>query len=246
MKSHDFRNRLTALQRPTRELVLEPGDPGPEPITKIAGVPWWPTNRPRPQCRDGHEMSFVCQVRLCDVPGLQAYHGSLLSFHYCLECSYRGKMSWGWEDPGEAAGYEVALLPVGQGWDADRMGGVAEPIVDAFTVRFRDVLEVPLPDDLSLDVSEFPDDYPQVVDDLDENIYPGLSQVARSKIGGWPHWVQNNAWPPVKDRQRVEFVGQLDWMLCPRSPWCNGGYVYLFVLIADGNAIAGEMALQTM
>ena len=94
-------------------------------------------------------------------------------------------MSLGWESPGAAAGYDVALLPVGQDADADHTGIVAEPIVEPYTVRFRDVLEVPLPDDLDLYVSELPDDYPQVTGNLlEENIYPGLIQIARSKIGG--------------------------------------------------------------
>ncbi|MGH7137574.1 MAG: hypothetical protein ACREHD_17650, partial [Pirellulales bacterium] len=195
---------------------------------------------------DGHAMSFVCQVRLSDVPGIEACGNTLLSFHYCLECAYRGNMSWGWEDPGAAAGYDVALLSVAHDAPADVVGVVAEAIVEPYTVRFRDVLEVPWADDLDIYVSELPDDYPQVTGNLlEENIYPGLIQVARAKIGGWPHWEQNNAWPPAAARETVEFVGQLDWMLCPRAPWCNGGYAYLFVLLADGEPVAGEMALQT-
>lgn len=245
MTPDDFRDRLLAHQRPTRELLLQPGDPGPVPLTKVGGSPWWPAARPRPHCRDGHAMAFVFQLRLSDVPAFESCQDALLSFHYCLDCSNRGNMSWGWEDPGTSAGYDVAVLPIRHETQVDDAGMVAEAIVEAYTVRFRDVLEVPLPDDLDIYSSELPDDYPSRVADLDENIYPGVIQVARSKVGGWPHWVQNNAWPPARGRESVEFLGQLDWMLCPRSPWCNGGYAYLFMLLADGQPIAGELALQT-
>src|SRR5215469_10519145 len=125
MLADEFCDRLLAHLRPTRELILEPGDPGPAPLTKVGGIPWWPTARPRPHCRDGHPMSFVFQVRLSDVPGLEACREGLLSFHYCLECSYGGNMSWGWEDPGAAAGYDVAILPVAYDAQVDGAGVIA-------------------------------------------------------------------------------------------------------------------------
>src|SRR5262245_46513164 len=37
-----FRHQLREYAEKSRELVLTPGDPGPVPVTKIGGVPWWP------------------------------------------------------------------------------------------------------------------------------------------------------------------------------------------------------------
>src|SRR5262249_20929120 len=52
----DFQNQLREYTEKTRELVLTPGDPGPMPVTKISGTPWWPAGQPRPKCPNGHAM----------------------------------------------------------------------------------------------------------------------------------------------------------------------------------------------
>jgi len=88
-----FRSKLMEYSEKTRELVLSAGDPGPKPVTKIGGPPWWPAGRARPTCAKGHAMSFIAQVLLADVPALEQYSDRLLSFHYCDKCSKEGKMS---------------------------------------------------------------------------------------------------------------------------------------------------------
>ena len=111
MYSDDFRQQLLENQRPTREMIITSGDPGCEPITKISGVPWWPTGLSRPTCGNGHPMSFMAQFRLSDIPLFESQRDSLVSFHYCEQCSYEGNMSFGWNaDYGNITGYDVSVL----------------------------------------------------------------------------------------------------------------------------------------
>src|SRR5262249_48684289 len=138
----DFQNQLREYTEKTRELVLTPGDPGPIPVTKISGTPWWPAGQPRPKCPNGHAMSFVAQVLLADVPSLEKFSDQLLSFHYCDECSKEGKMSFGWRDPNHQ-GYDVTIHEVTAETSIDVLGLAAESIVDSYSVSFRDFEEVP-------------------------------------------------------------------------------------------------------
>ncbi|HUR39373.1 MAG TPA: DUF1963 domain-containing protein, partial [Planctomycetota bacterium] len=81
----------------TRKMLLKPGDPGPLPVTKVGGVPWWPEGQARPQCWQGHRLAFMAQVALDDVAQLAPDPG-LLSFHYCDECAHLGTVSFGGEN----------------------------------------------------------------------------------------------------------------------------------------------------
>jgi len=191
-------------------------------------------------------MSFVAQVRLADVPALRRFTNVLASFHYCVKCSYEGRMSHGWDDErGNKGGYDVAFLDTSRE-NPDRCGIVAESIVAPHTVvSFRDVVEIPKWEDLDLDIFDLPRDYPQGDDDFDEKIYPGLVHVARTKVGGWPTWVQSPAWPPNRAGTEVELICQLDWWLCEDAPWCNGGYAYVFAKVLPGEQLVGELAILT-
>ena len=51
----------------TRKMILKPGDPGPLPVTKVGGAPWWPESEARPKCWQGHRLAFMAQVALGDV-----------------------------------------------------------------------------------------------------------------------------------------------------------------------------------
>jgi hypothetical protein len=188
-------------------------------------------------------MSFVAQARLADVPALRRFASVLASFHYCQECAYDGHMPWGWNDRPDNKGYDISLFEMSQE-SPDQLGMTAEPIIAPHTVvGFRDVVEVPKPDDL--DIWYRPDDYPQGKDDFDENIYLGLVHVARAKLGGWPTWVQAPAWPPALEGTKTELIFQLDWSLCEKAPWCNGGYAYVFAKILPGQPLVGDLALLT-
>ena len=239
-----FRQALLEYKTLTREMVPSQGDPGAEPVTKISGVPWWPASLPRPTCEHGHLMAFMSQVLLSDVPALSGMRNTLMSFHYCETCMVEGKMSHGWDDSSGNRGYEVAILSETDKRVADGLGIVTESPVKPMSVMFREVVEVPMPDDLDI-IWDCPDDYPQGADDFDENICPGVVNVAKPKVGGWPRWVQNCAWPPQADDERVGFVCQLDWMTCQEAAWCLGGYAYLLVKIRDGQPTGGELALQS-
>lgn len=125
-----------ALYENVRDLLLTPGDPGPLPITKFAGVPWWPKDVPRPVCPEGHTMGFVAQIRLADVPGWES-DPDLLSFHYCYECMWDGDMAFGWGYTASQS-YAITLLnPTEQG-ETDGLGSIGVTDHRPYAVAFYD------------------------------------------------------------------------------------------------------------
>jgi hypothetical protein len=187
-------------------------------------------------------MSFIAQVLLSDVSRLEKYSDQLLSFHYCDECSKEGKMSFGWGGP-NPQGYGITIYEAAAVRQTDGLGLTAESIVDAHSVSFRDVEEVPGYADTCVLFTKRPEDYPGGKSDFDEEIYPGLVHVARSKVGGWPTWEQGANWPRDRPQDWLAFVLQLDMQLCPRTPWCNGN-VYLFVKPGPDGKLKGELVVQ--
>lgn len=248
MSPNDFRQVLLEHQRPTREMIVAPGDPGCEPITKISGIPWWPADVPRPTCNHGHAMSFMAQFLLSDVPPLESHDNSLVSFHYCQQCAYEGNMPIGWNPKfGNTPGYDVSVCDLISEKQPDLLGIIAEVVIDPQSVTFRDSMDAPGYEDTmySLDLHSIPEDYPQGADDFDENIYPGIIHVAKRKIGGWPTWVQHPGLPEIQDQERLHFLAQLDWWLCNRATWCSGGYAYLFLISSGTKILRCELVLQT-
>ncbi|MBB6048955.1 DUF1963 domain-containing protein [Armatimonas rosea] len=125
-----------ALYENVRDWLLTPGDPGPLPVTKFAGVPWWPKGTPRPVCPEGHTMGFVAQVRLADVPGWESDPG-LLSFHYCYECMWYGDMAFGWGDT-ESKSYAVTILYPTEQDGIDDLGSIGATDHKPYAVAFYD------------------------------------------------------------------------------------------------------------
>lgn len=105
-------------------------------------------------------------------------------------------------------------------------------------------VEVPLPEDAGIAWGKWPEDYPTLADDFDERLYHGVIHIRRSKVGGWPTWVQSPAWPPG-GRRRWSFVGQLDARIGDDVTWVAGGYAYLFVRRDGARPWSGELAIQT-
>jgi hypothetical protein len=188
-------------------------------------------------------MSFIAQVVLADVPGLEEYSDQLLSFHYCDECSKEGKTAFGWGSR-NPEGYDITIHKAMTATQTDGLGFAAEPIVDAHSLSFRDVEEVPGYADTCVYFVKRPEGYPAGKSDFDQEIYPGLIHVARSKLGGWPTWVQGADWPRDRPQEWLALVMQLDWQLCSRTPWCNGGYSYLFVKPDKPGGLKGELVIQ--
>lgn len=244
MSPDEFRSVMRKHLQVTRELILTPGDPGPLCITKLSGLPWWPAGTARPVCERGHAMPFVAQIRLSDVPILAQGEDCLLSFHYCEQCVSEGNMAWGWNDKANK-GYDISIFFDLDTKKPDREGLLHDPILDAYEVSFREVLEVPHDyQEVGLRFADRPGDYPQKTGDFDEHIYPGLVHVAKSKVGGWPTWVQGPEWPEAQLGETIRFVCQLDWGVCDRAPWCVGGYAYLFVREREGKALEGQLVIQ--
>ena len=233
MTPEELQSGLKKHERRTRQLILSEGDLTPSPVTRLFGVPWWPLGLERPACDHGHRMAFVAQLNLGDFSS--SYAERLLSFHYCLTCA---NMSYGWGDRNQS-GYSVTIHWTSERTDA--LGVASEFDLLPRAASFRDVVEVPLPEDIGINYDQLPEDYPTLEDDLDENLYPGLQHVAKSKIGGWPTWVQEPQWP--MGPSKMEFVCQLDWLLEEQLPWSGGGYAYLFAnLLAQEPR--GELLIQ--
>jgi len=249
ISSDEFRAHLLPYQRHARELIVTPGDPGCLPETKISGVPWWPSDRPRPHCSHGHAMSFMAQFLLSDIPTFESHGDSLVAFHYCHECSYEGNTSYGWDDRlGNKDGYDISVINGIAGRQPDGLGVIAEVAIDPQSVAFRNVMDAPGYEDTmrTIDLPSVPDDYPRGDDEFDEDIYPGVIHIARSKVGGWPTWVQNSEPPETNADEQLHFIGQLDWMLCDRATWCTGGYACLFLISSkDQASFRGELSVQT-
>jgi uncharacterized protein YwqG len=246
MSAQEFTQLLSKLAKPTREFKVSQDSEKPLPVTKVAGEPWWPAGMSRPKCRHGHSMAFVAQILLSDVPLSDMPANALLSFHYCNECTMGGQMSFGFFDD-ENDGYDLTILYDIDKADADMKGLSTPSITKSYDISFRDIEEVPggLCEDANIEHENFPEDYPQGKDDFDENVYPGLKHISNSKIGGWPSWVQYPEWPINEARERYIFLGQLDWWLFDGTPWCNGGYVYLFITNKPNSKLKAEMLIQT-
>ncbi len=242
--------------KPTKALLLQLGDLGAVPVTMIGGVPWWPGGVDRPKCSFGHFMSFVCQVRLCDVPGFAANDPGLLSFHYCQKCTEEGHGSNGWinnDDPVEATGYDVRIFEECEKVHPDGQGILAVDFMKPRRVTFVDWVEIPS----YTDFMETPTMQPllaQVEDEfinIDKNDIAkkpanqqGFAHVYASKLGGWPSWVQNPEWPEDDDAERLKLVIQLEHLEdVEYEYWCNGS-VYVFLSELPGKPRAAKMTMQ--
>jgi hypothetical protein len=236
-----FQKRLLLKSRGTKELKGDQRDPGPVPVTKVSGVPWWPRGRKRPHCRAGHPMSFVLQAWGPDIS--ESWEGrTLVSFHYCQQCAYEGRMSWGWGF-GRSDGYDVSIFDIDSA-EPDGLGLIAEPICEASFGTLPRRQEVPLPGDAGMRWRDPPEDYPSQANDLDENLYDGLIHIPRSKVGGWPSWVQDPSWP-LGGKWRWQFVGQIDSRTGRDASWAAGGYAYLFCRRSLTGRWHGELTIQT-
>lgn len=254
-----LRNAFLKFLKPTRRLVLEPGDPGQLPMTKIGGVPWWPEGKKRPHCPDGHAMSFIAQIRLSDVPGFEGDPG-LLSFHYCQECSYEGNMAFGWTstddstyDPLDSQRYDLTIFTDMENTPVDGLGIIAEDVESPYSVTFSDRMETPDWDEsneipeLSELVSEADEDeidfMMQDAYDFDESQFPDLVHIPVSKLGGWPSWVQYPEWPRDYPTEPLIFLAQLSPMGEDNETWCNG-LAYLFIHPISSKDRKAKLLLQ--
>lgn len=241
-------DKLLKYQKPTSELLTTPGDPGQLPVTKISGIPWWPSDVSRPYCpKYNHPMTFLMQINLADVPGCNSA-AELLSLHYCNICREQGGMSYGWSDSVNR-GYDVRVFSSPANFEPDSKGMIADPIIDPCSVGFIQKKEIP-------NGEVFLDELLPLMDDsfvlprqeFDENVYPGFIHVFRSKLGGWPTWVQYPEWPAYKDgkkTRKMDFVGQLDASISPQIPWILGGYLYIFASSDADPSGKAEIVLQT-
>ena len=229
-QNDDLSERLKKFNRPYARMNFSPSDPGPVPITKLSGAPWWPENVARPTCVDGHKMSFIGQFRLDEVPN-QQQPPSLFSFHYCEQCMFDGTMPLGWEDEGHQLRYNLSIFP---NLDApiDALGIVAESSISPLTPVLEQGVE-------TLNIEDIWEKFPETA--VPGGI-PGLESIPhenRNKLGGWPSWVQHPIRPVDKSRGVMWFVGQLDCVVCPDC------YTFLFASdVATGRQEA-EMVLQT-
>jgi hypothetical protein len=186
-------------------------------------------------------MSFLGQVLLQDVPGRQSEKG-LVSLHYCLKCSDQGQMSFG--RGGRYRGYAVTIFD-DLAAAPDGLGTRARSCLPALVASLSEVEEFPgLHDCWELGI-ELPDAEIEGAGDLDEEIWPGVVHVARSKLGGWPSWDQDSQWPECSEGKRMGLVMQLDYELGRHSPWAAGGHAFLFGCESACRAREADLVIQT-
>jgi hypothetical protein len=242
--------RLRSFERETSSMAPTNSTSGGIDDTRLGGVPWWPHSEDRPRCRAcSRYLAFMAQIALRDIPLLGSQMG-LLSFHYCQQCAYGGNMSFGGESLRRkqglygGPGYDVRIFSSTLEGADDRR--IVEPSpLPALLVSMERKLEVPDALDLPEEVAALlPPEYPYLADDFDEEVGGGLRHVRRSKAGGWPTWVQSSDWPIASNGQPALFAGQIDWQVGDQTPWCSGGYAYLFADLAAEQPV-GELLIQT-
>ncbi len=254
MINNELKTALLRYLKPTRRLVLEPGDPGQIQVTKIGGVPWWPEGVQRPHCSHGHALSFIAQFLLSDVPGLGEECG-LLSFHYCQECAYEGNMPQGWsdcDDSPDLTAYDLTIfsdLSVA----ADNLGIIAEDVESPYSVTYSDRMETPDWDE-STEIPELADLVNAASDEeidfmmqdaysFDESRFPDLVHIPVSKLGGWPSWVQYPEWPRDHPDEELVFIAQLSPSENQMETWVNG-LAYIFIQPASYPDRKAKLLLQ--
>ncbi len=235
VNERDFAKQLAEFNRPYARMVFSPGDPGQVPVTKLSGVPWWPANTPRPTCVDGHKMAFVGQFRIDEIPGVDQ-PPKLLAFHYCDECTYQGKMSWGWNDKGRQLRYHLTLFSDLDS-SVDGLGAVASSSISPQTSELE-------PGNETLNIEDIWEQFPETavpggIPDSDNIVHE-----ERSKFGGWPSWVQHPERPEDEMGNEMHFVCQLDMHDCPNSAWATG-YAYIFVSDSVDDDQKAELVIQT-
>ncbi len=226
MSEADFVKELTEYERPYRRMVFSFGDPGAVPVTKLGGAPWWPAGTERPICEHGHQMLFIAQIRLDEVPGIELERPpTLLSFHYCEQCMADGNMAFGWHDKGRQLRYRVSLFTELEKTPIDELGIVVNDCSreEPKLPTFHDGVEV-------MCLSEIWEEFPgRDVPDL-QNIF----NEERSKLGGWPYWWHEPEYPEDELGNPMQFVAQLHLEDCPDRAWaCGSAYLYVSEFTED-------------
>jgi uncharacterized protein YwqG len=235
---------------PTHKIKLIEKTTGQSSITRIGGNPWWPEGTERPRCEDGHNMSFIAQINLSDLPQNESNILGLVSFHYCIQCQYEGNMAFGWNHE-ENKNYDIRVFS-DLNIQVDGKPQAGEPILPEQVADFEKVLEIPDVNDLPLDVSEIvpdeffdftPPDYDQFSFIPSDIVWPNLKHVHGTKIGGHPTWVQDPEWPPGTMDGRMKFVAQLDGLVGEIASWADGA-AFLFIDKDEKGKLIAEMGLQ--
>ena len=249
MDSKSFVEKSLQHAAETRKVRCAPAVDRLTSDTKFGGHPWWPDTLDRPRCNANHRMSFIAQIKLRDVPGFDSNDHRLLSFHYCEDCARNGEMPWGWPDD-RNRGYDLRFLDTDSS-SPDGLGCVARDWIGSQDVEFESVLEIPYPGDLEEQRAlELPTDFfsyvPPTFDEYSaipsDDIYPGLRHVSGTKLGGYPSWQQNPDWPKTASGSRMQFIAQLDMVLCNELAWASGAAL---LFVATDSPPETELVIQT-
>jgi hypothetical protein len=201
-------------------------------------------------------MTFFAQIRLGDVPGWNDA-SELLSLHYCVECMGNGNMSLGLEDRHEGSytykhghvGYDVTLISEAKAREADGLGASDSFSNEPYNVSLEEALEVEAMAEFWQPTGVYPQgnypaDYPVEPEEFEALGLPDFSCRHESKLGGWPSWENDAAWPVCPHGQPFEFVGQISEELIPESPWAPGGFGYLWICPSGCPGRVGELTCQ--
>jgi len=152
------------------------GEPVKREVTKVAGIPYWPANRPWPVSTEGRPMDFVAQINFSDSRDLVGdTPGDILLMFSDGECynhwmpDDEGAVVFHWVNSSDAPLIEPDKVPERR-WDIIPCYGVIHRTFD-----FVDVLKA----------SEL----------IENGFYSPhrLAVIEGTKIGGVPHWIQDEA-----------------------------------------------------
>ncbi len=147
-------------------------------------------------------------------------------------------MPFGWEERGKQLRYKLSLFSELETTQVDGLGVAAESCVVAQTPEFHRGVE-------TLNIDGIWKEFPETAVPYGVPEDSRILHEERSKLGGWPFWVQNPLRPEDETGEEMEFVAQLDMWTCPDSSWASGGYAYLFASAADLEEQEAELVIQT-
>lgn len=161
---------------PTDVFIWGLGEPEKREVTKVGGVPYWPADRPWPVSTEGRPMDFVAQINFSDSRDLVGdTPGDILLMFSDGACygdwmpGDDGAVVFHWINPSDAPLIEPDEVPERR-WD----------IIPCYGVIHR--------------TFDFVDDL-KAIELIENDFYSPyrLAVIEGTKIGGVPHWVQDDA-----------------------------------------------------
>ena len=245
-------NQLRQLARTCLHLRLEPGEhSNTEPESGFGGRSWWPVGEAWPVCDNcGQPLGFICQLRLDGGGHWRPDHFDLLSFFYCWLCSQNEGSATDERPSGDRC--RIRLLHLAD-HPLTPLDPPDAPVSQEKLLSYRIVgapaLDAPGWQDA---VDEFAAIAPHALDELhayyllaEREVVRGHAQHLQSQLGGYPHWVNESAWPECRwCGGQMYLLAQIMTDEQARLRWSNGRTAYLFCCAEPCDPEALTLVLQ--